>query len=82
MKRTARLLSLMNTQWQIHERGLVGLPPPLPPLFLDQTEAQRAKKNVFETPPPPSLRVWMTVPPSPLSEGLGPPLKLTVYKCY
>ena len=61
----------MNTQWRIHERGLVGLPPPLPPLFLDQTEAQRAKKNVFETPPPlsqglndrapfpPYLKVWI-----------------------
>ena len=60
MRRTARLLSLMNTQWRIHERGL----------FLDQTEAQRAKKHVFETPPPlsqglndrapfpPYLKVW------------------------
>ena len=30
------------------------------PLFLDQTEARRAEKNVFETPtpPPPYLRVW------------------------
>ena len=35
------------------------------PLFLDQTEARRAEKNLFETgpPPPPHLRVWMTGPP-------------------
>ena len=51
--------------------GPGGPPPPLPPLFLDQTEAQRAKKNVFETPPPlsqglndrapfpPYLKVWI-----------------------
>ena len=36
-----------------------------PPLFLDQTEARRAKKYFLETtplPPPPSpyLRIWMT----------------------
>ena len=36
-------------------------PFPLPPLFLDQTEAQRAEKNFFETAPP---------PPTPLSQGL------------
>jgi len=31
-----------------------------PPLFLDQTEARRAEKNVFEIPPPPPyLRVWI-----------------------
>ena len=32
-------------------------------LFLDQTEARRAEKNIFETvppPPTPHLRVWMT----------------------
>ena len=32
-------------------------------LFLDQTEALRAKKNFFGRPPPPYLRVWMTGPP-------------------
>ena len=37
-----------------------------PPLFLDQTEAQRAAKIFLETfPPPPYLRVWMTAPPPP-----------------
>ena len=30
-----------------------------PPLFLDQTEARRAKKNLFGDPLPPYLRVWM-----------------------
>jgi len=44
-----------------------------PPLFLDQTEAQKAE-NFFwipapTHPPPPYLRVWMTAPPL-LSEGL------------
>ena len=41
------------SQWWIQERG------PAPPLFLDQTEAQRAEKNVFET--------------APLISGSGPP---------
>ena len=32
-----------------------------PPLFLDQTEARRAKKIFFgDYPPPPYLRIWMT----------------------
>ena len=44
-----------------------------PPLLLDQTEAQRAEKNLFGDPLPPYLRVWMIGPP-PLSEGLDPPL--------
>ena len=34
-----------------------------PPLFVDQTEAQRAKKLFLETAPPPYLRVWMSDPP-------------------
>ena len=36
-----------------------------PHLFVDQTEAQRAKKVFLETaaPPPPYLRVWMSAPP-------------------
>ena len=35
--------------------------PPPPPLFLDQTEAQRAKKIFLETaqPPPPNVKVWI-----------------------
>ena len=38
-----------------------------PPLFLDQTEAQRAEKKIFGDRPPslPYLRVWMTVPSAP-----------------
>ena len=36
---------------------------PGPPIFLDQTEAQRAKK-FWDWPCPPYLRVWMT-PPAP-----------------
>ena len=34
-----------------------------PPLFLDQTVAQRAEKNLFGDPLPPYLRVWMIGPP-------------------
>ena len=40
---------------------------PCPPLFLDQTEAQRAEKIIFKTAPP-------------LSEGLDSPLTLTLFK--
>ena len=49
---------------------------PGPPLFFDQNEARRAEKIFWETvppPPPPYLRVWMTAP-TPLSQGLDPPL--------
>ena len=34
-----------------------------PPLFLDQTEAQRAEKKFLATGPPPYLRIWITGPP-------------------
>ena len=60
------------------------------PLFLDQTEARRAKKHFFWRPPPPFLRMWMTAPPPPLSQGLDPviqhhspgpdPSKLTMWE--
>ena len=62
MKRTARLLSLMNTQWRIHERGLGGLSPRL---SFRPNWGPKGQKNVFETTPSPYLRVWMTMPPSP-----------------
>ena len=54
-----------------------------PPLFLDQTEAQRAQKIFSETGPLPYLRAWMTVPPPqppPLSERLDPPLYMLQVK--
>ena len=57
----------------------MGDPGEDPPLFLDQTEAQRPKKNFFQDhpPPPPYPRVWMmTSPLAPLSEGLDPPLQV------
>ena len=54
-------------QWRIQGRGPGGPLPP-PPLFLDQTEAQRAAKNLFFLRPPP--------PPTFLSEGLDLPLHL------
>ena len=55
-------------QWRIKGGG--------PPLFFDQTEARRVEKNVFETAPPPYLKVW--IPPPSLSEGLDLPLLLTL----
>ena len=56
----------------------MGDPGEDPPLFLDQTEAQRPKKNFFQDHPrPPYPRVWMmTSPLAPLSEGLDPPLQV------
>ena len=44
-----------------------GLRGPVPSLFLDETEARRFENNFFgvRLPPPPYLRVWMTVPPFP-----------------
>ena len=52
---------------------------PPPPLFLDQTEAQREKKKFWDRPLP-YLRVWMTADPAPppLSEGLDLLLNLYV----
>ena len=49
---------------------------PRAPLFLDQTEARRAEKKRFlEIAPPLSQRLDDPPhPPSPLSEGLAPPL--------
>ena len=53
-----------------------------PPLFLDQTEAQRAEKNFFQDHPP-SLSQGLddcfppySPSPSPLSEVLDPPLQV------
>ena len=47
-------------------------------LFLDQTEAQRAEKNFFETAPPPHFISGSGWPGPPLSEGLDPPLTDTI----
>ena len=61
---TISLNFLSTLQWQIQGRG---------PLFVDQTEAQRAQKNFLGDQAPPYLMVWMTAPPPPpptLFEGL------------
>ena len=52
-----------------------GSARPHPSLLLDQTEDRRAEK-IWGGDHPPYLRVWMTapLPPSPLSQGLGPAL--------
>ena len=49
------LFRFETEQWRIQGRGR-------PPLFVDQTEAQRAEKQFFETAPAPTL-----------SEGLDSP---------
>ena len=48
-------------------------PGPLPPLFLDQTEAWRAQKKIFETGLPPLSQGLNDQAPA-LSEGLDQPL--------
>ena len=45
-----------------------------PPLFFDQSEAQWAKKNFFETRLPRPLSQRLDDCPFPLSEELDPPL--------
>ena len=50
----------LNVHWRIQGRG----PGDPPPLFLDQTETQRAEKKNFSRPPPSPF----------LSEGLDKPL--------
>ena len=57
-----------TSEWWIQGRGPGGLDPLL---FLDQTEAQRAKKIFFGDPPPLS-KVLDDYPP--LSQGLDPAL--------
>ena len=47
-------------QWRIQQRGPGEAALPL---FLDQTEARRAEKNIWDPTPP---------PPASLSEGLDP----------
>ena len=49
-----------------------GEGPTLPPLFLDQTKAQKAKK--FFSRPPPLPQGLDDCPPPPLSKGLNLPL--------
>ena len=64
-------------QWQ--NQGRSPRPALPPPLILNHTEARRAGKIFFFSPgPPPYLRVWMTAlpPPTPLSEGVDPPLNM------
>ena len=50
--------------------------PPPPSLFLLRPEGPG--KFFFLVRPPPYLRVWMTAlpPPTPLSEGVDPPLNM------
>ena len=45
-----------------------------PPLFLDQTEAQRANKKLLKPGSPPFSKGLDDRPPPPLSQGLDPAL--------
>ena len=56
-----------------------GAGEPVPPLFLDQTEAQRAEKDFLR---PLSLISWSEWPPPPLSAGPDPPLYDNVSELY
>ena len=56
-----------------------GAEEPVPPLFLDQTEAQRAEKDFLR---PLSLISGSEWPPPPLSDGLDPPLYDNVSELY
>ena len=47
---------------------------PAPPYFSTKMRPIGPKKIFLETGPPSYLRVWMTAPPPPLSEGLDSPL--------
>ena len=58
------------------ENGTVAEPGEGPPLFLDQNEARRAEKKIFEAGHLPPLSQGLDDrPPPPLSEGLSPPLR-------
>ena len=56
-----------------------GAEEPVPPLFLDQTEAQRAEKDFLR---PLSLIPGSEWPPPPLSAGPDPPLYDNVSELY
>ena len=56
-----------------------GAGEPVPPLFLDQTEAQRAEKGFLR---PLSLISGSEWPPPPLSAGPDPPLYDNVSELY
>ena len=67
-------MGLLILQWRIQGRGSGG---PAPPFFLDQTEAQRAKRNFFWRQPPPPLSMGLYDRASALSQGLDPALFCT-----
>ena len=64
-----KILKSVLMQWRIQGGGGGG---PCSPLFLNQTEARRAEKNVFWDRPPLSQGLYDRPPP--LSERLNPPL--------
>ena len=52
-----------------------------PPYFYSKLRPEKTFLERPIRPPPPYLRVWMTPPPSPSSEGLDSPLYLTRKFC-
>ena len=75
---------MLSSQWRIWGRSPGeepggGARGGRPHLFLDQNKARRAEKIFSGDPPPPYLRVWMTVPPSRgLDPTLGPSVRYRV----
>ena len=67
---------VIQNQWWIQGRG-PGSSGPL--VFLDQTEARRAEKIIFETDPPSYLRVWMTAPPASSEMTMAASLNFTEF---
>ena len=67
----------VNLPWrERHQRNCIPVVDPgePSPYFFYQTEVRRPEKIFFGDCPPPYLRVWMTIPLPPLSQGLDPAL--------
>ena len=63
---TGKIHSHSHLQWRIQGGGPA-------PLILNPNWGPKGRKKFFGDRPPPSLRVWMTGPPSPLISGSGWP---------
>ena len=71
----AKYYNLFNWADRVYSERYIGEGPgPGPSLFLDQTEARRAKKKFWETAPPPPPSKGLNDWGPPLSQGLDPAL--------
>ena len=68
------IIIMIIIQWRVQGRAPLTNPPPprpaptTPPLFLDQTVAQKAEKIYFLRPPPFYLDVWIRYCYSPVGK--------------